>query len=52
VETNGIYLAFLDGEEQKLVLRSDSNAIFALPGYLLFVRDRTLMAQPFDESVS
>ncbi len=48
VEWNGIYLGSLEGGEQKLVLRGDSNAIYAPPGYLLFVRDRTLMAQPFD----
>jgi hypothetical protein len=29
------------------VLRTDSNAQYVPPGYLLFVRDQTLMAQPF-----
>ena len=45
---SGIYLAALDSKERKLVLRNDSNAIYAAPGYLLFVRDNTLMAQPFN----
>jgi len=42
---NGIYLAALDSKERKLLLRNDSNAIYAAPGYLLFVRDNTLMEQ-------
>jgi eukaryotic-like serine/threonine-protein kinase len=45
---NGIYLAALDSKERKLLLRNDSNAIYAAPGYLLFVRDNTLMAQRFN----
>ncbi len=48
VEDNGTYVGSLEGEEHKLVLRGDSNAIYAPPGYLLFVRDKTLMAQPFN----
>jgi len=42
---SGIYLAALDSKERKLLLRNDSNAIYAAPGYVLFVRDNTLMAQ-------
>jgi serine/threonine protein kinase len=42
---SGIYLAALDSKERKLLLRNDSNALYAAPGYLLFVRDNTLMAQ-------
>ncbi len=45
---NGIYLAALDSKERKLLLHNDSNAIYADPGYLLFVRDNTLMAQRFN----
>ncbi len=45
---SGIYLASLDAKERKLLLRNDSNAIYAAPGQLLFVRDNTLMAQSFD----
>ena len=29
-------------------LAGNSNAVYTPPGYLLFVRERTLMAQPFD----
>ena len=45
---SGIYLAELDSKEHKLLLRNDSNAIYAAPGYLLFVRDNTLVAQRFN----
>jgi hypothetical protein len=47
---SGIYLASLDSKERKLLLRNDSNAIYAAPGYLLFIRDNTLVAQRFDLS--
>jgi eukaryotic-like serine/threonine-protein kinase len=45
IADSGVYLATLDSKERKLLLRNDSNAIYAAPGYLLFVRDNTLMAQ-------
>ena len=49
-QNSGIYLAALDSKDKdgKLLLRNDSNAIYAAPGYLLFVRDNTLMAQRFN----
>ena len=46
-ESNGIYLGSLDSNEQKLVLAVDSMPVYA-SGFLLFVRDTTLMAQAFD----
>jgi eukaryotic-like serine/threonine-protein kinase len=45
---SSIYLAALDSKDRKLLLRNASNAIYAAPGYLLFVRDNTLMAQGFN----
>jgi eukaryotic-like serine/threonine-protein kinase len=44
---NGIYYASLDGRENRLVLHSQSNAIYAA-GFLLFSRADQLMAQAFD----
>ena len=44
----GVYVASLDSKERKLILNSTSNAVYVLPGYLLFTRQGTLMAQPFD----
>ncbi len=40
----------LDSKESRVVTRLDSMAEHASPGYLLFVRDATLFAQPFDAS--
>ena len=53
----GIYLAALDSSEAKFLVRADSNALYAPsrtvwygapPGYLLYLRGDTLMAQRFD----
>jgi Tol biopolymer transport system component len=46
-EQNGIYISSLDGKENRRVLPDDSSALFAA-GRLLFIRESTLMAQPFD----
>jgi eukaryotic-like serine/threonine-protein kinase len=49
-EAAGIYVGSLDmAEKPKRLLGIASNAI-ASRGYLLFVRERTLLAQPFDET--
>jgi serine/threonine protein kinase len=42
-----VCIGSLDGTESTLLLHSHSNAIYA-SGYLLFVREQTLVAQPFD----
>jgi serine/threonine protein kinase len=47
-ENTGIYVGALDSKEQKLLLNADSSSVYAPPGFLLFVRERTLMAQAFD----
>ncbi|MGA8433033.1 MAG: protein kinase [Candidatus Sulfotelmatobacter sp.] len=44
---NAVYYASLDGRENRLLLHSQSNAIYA-DGYLLFARGDQLMAQPFN----
>ncbi len=43
-----IYAASLDSKERKLILNNLTDAVYASPGYLLFIRQGTLMAQPFD----
>lgn len=46
---NAIVAGLLDSSERKVVLKNaTSNAVFASPGYVLFVRQGTLMAQPLD----
>ena len=44
----GIYLGSLDSDRGKLLIRVSSPVLYAPPGYLLFTRERTLLAQPFD----
>src|SRR6185437_3149823 len=42
----GIYVAQLGTKDRKF-LPTDSNAIYAAPGYLLYLRGDSLFAQPF-----
>ncbi|MEP6918761.1 MAG: protein kinase, partial [Acidobacteriota bacterium] len=46
----GVYLGTLDSSEVARLLPSDSQAAYMLPGWLLFVRQGTLLAQRFDVS--
>src|SRR5690348_2471730 len=48
--SGAVYVGSLDGGEPKLLFSNDSNAVYASPGYLLFIREGTLMAQHFDPS--
>ena len=45
---SSIYAASLDGKERRLLVRNETNGIYAAPGYLLFVRDNSLIAQKFN----
>jgi len=47
---SGVFVGSLDGGEATRLIDTDFEAIYAPPGYLLFVRDDTLLAQPFDAS--
>jgi Tol biopolymer transport system component len=47
-QNSGIYVGSLDSRETKRVSDVDATAAFASPGYLLFIREKVLMAQPFD----
>ena len=48
LDRNKIFAGSLDGNEKKLVVLANSPVMYAPSGHILFVRDRTLMAQPFD----
>jgi eukaryotic-like serine/threonine-protein kinase len=50
IKDSAVWASSLDSGEPKLVLRNDSTAVYAPPGYLLFVRQGVLMAQRFDAS--
>jgi Tol biopolymer transport system component len=45
--TNSILVGSLDSKETKLLFHTHANAIYA-SGHILFLRQNTLMAQPFD----
>ena len=43
-----VYVSSLDSAERKLLINSDSVNVVYSQGHLLFLRETTLMAQPFD----
>ena len=43
-----IYVASLDDGQRKPLMKADSSVAYVAPGYLLFARNTTLMAQSFD----
>lgn len=45
---DAIFVGSLDSDEKRFILEADANAAYAAPGYLLFYRDKTLLAQRFD----
>jgi DNA-binding winged helix-turn-helix (wHTH) protein/Tol biopolymer transport system component len=47
-EKTGIYLGAVGTEESRLLIRGESNVVYSSPGYLIFVRDGSLVAQAFD----
>src|ERR1700737_2395641 len=48
LEKNAIFLGSLDSQERRLLVNTSANAAYAEPGYLLYLRDKTLVAQRFD----
>jgi eukaryotic-like serine/threonine-protein kinase len=47
-EIRGVYVGSLDSKGTRCLLDVVSNVVYAPPGYLLFLRHWTLVAQPFD----
>ena len=47
-ESNGVYIGSLDGGKPKLLTSELTGNVEFAAGRLLYVRDRSLMAQPFD----
>ena len=45
---DAIFVGSLDSDEKRFVAEAAANAAYAAPGYLLFYRDKTLLAQAFD----
>jgi Tol biopolymer transport system component/predicted Ser/Thr protein kinase len=48
-ERMGIYAGSLDSNEERFLLTTKSKLAYAPPGYLLFLREKNLLAQPFNE---
>jgi eukaryotic-like serine/threonine-protein kinase len=46
--TGDVYVGALDSHDVKLLLRSNSAAVYSPSGHVLFLRETTLLAQPFD----
>ena len=47
-DKSAIFVGSLDSKETKFLLNADSSMAYAPPGYLLFARQQTVMAQGFD----
>ncbi|MFN2386020.1 MAG: protein kinase, partial [Thermoanaerobaculia bacterium] len=47
-ERMGVYAGSLDSKEEKFLVTTKSKLAYAPPGYLLFLREKNLLAQPFD----
>jgi len=47
-EQSGVYAGSVDGKPPKLLIRSNANAVYARPGYLLWVDGDALLGQAFD----
>ena len=48
LEVNAIFLGSLDSQDRHSLVSTSANAAYAEPGYLVYLRDRTLVAQSFD----
>jgi eukaryotic-like serine/threonine-protein kinase len=47
-DVDAIFVGSLDSKGKRFVVGSSAGAAYAAPGYLLFYRDKTLLAQRFD----
>jgi Tol biopolymer transport system component len=47
-DDTGVFVGSLDSPARTRLVSSRSHAVYAAPGYLMFWREATLMAQPFD----
>jgi Tol biopolymer transport system component len=47
-DKNAVFLGELGSKERRLLVAASSNAAYAEPGYLLYMRDNDLVAQSFD----
>jgi Tol biopolymer transport system component len=43
-----VFVGDTESDRRELLFSGSTNAVYSAPGYVLFARDQTLMAQPFD----
>jgi hypothetical protein len=46
--SDGTYVSSLDPHDVRRIMQADSRVAYAPPGFLLYVREETLLGQPFD----
>jgi len=47
-QNHAIYIGSIDSRKTIKLIEAESNAVYVRPGYLLFLREGTLLAHPFD----
>jgi hypothetical protein len=47
-ENRAVYIGSIDTKTSTLLMKAQSKAVYVEPGFILFLRDRVLMARPFD----
>jgi Tol biopolymer transport system component len=47
-EKTAIYVGDLESKDRRRLFAAASNAVYCPPGFVLFMREQTLLAQPFD----
>jgi Tol biopolymer transport system component len=47
-DPDAIYVGALNSNEKKFVIKATANAVYVAPGYILYYREKTLIAQRFD----
>jgi eukaryotic-like serine/threonine-protein kinase len=47
-DVDAVFAGSLDSKQTKFIVAADANPAYAEPGFLLYYRDKTLLAQPFD----
>jgi eukaryotic-like serine/threonine-protein kinase len=47
-DVDAVFVGSLDSKQTKFIVAADANPAYAEPGFLLYYRDKKLLAQPFD----
>jgi Tol biopolymer transport system component len=47
-DVDAVFVGSLDSKQTKFIVAADANPAYAEPGFLIYYRDKKLLAQPFD----